>query len=165
MQKESRMLIPEKLMTFLKVNQVPFEVIHHFEAFTAPELAELEHVKGRFHAKVVLVHCPDRHWMLVLPTDHRVDLEKLQDKGPVAIDSEPELEALFNDCALGKMPPFGKLYGLPTLIDRSMTDQEMIVFEAGTHTDAIKMSMADYLRLAEGEIGDFSMKFYPMRAA
>jgi len=161
------MLIPERLMASLKASNVQFEVIRHLEAFTAPELAELEHVKGRLHAKVVLVHCKDRHRMLVLPTDHRVDMEKLEAMfhEPAVIDSESELQSLFPDCALGKMPPFGKLYGLPTLIDQSLTEEETIVFEAGTHTDAIKMKMADYLRLAEGQKGDFSLKFYPMKAA
>jgi len=159
------MLIPERLRAFLKAHNVPYEVIRHFEAFTAPELAQMEHVKGRFHAKVVLVYSQGRHWMLVLPTDHRVDMEKLESlfKAPVTIDAEPEIQALFTDCALGKMPPFGKLYGLQTLIDSTMADMDTIVFEAGTHTDAIKMSMADYLRLADGEIRDFSMKLHPMK--
>jgi len=159
------MLIPDKLTAFLKANNVEYEVMRHFEAFTAPELAELEHVKGRYHAKVVLVHSQGRHWMLVLPTDHMVDMEKLEARfhEPVVMDSEPELQALFTDCALGKMPPFGKLYGLPTLIDTSLINKNTVVFEAGTHTDAIKMRMVDYLRLAEGEFGDFSMKLHPMK--
>jgi Ala-tRNA(Pro) deacylase len=104
--------------------------------------------------------------MLVLPTDHRVDLEKLESifHKPVVIDSEEDLPVLFPDCSLGKMPPFGKLYGLHTYVDKSLLDKETIVFEAGTHTEAIKMKMSDYLRLAEGQGVDFSMKLHPMKA-
>lgn len=161
------MILPARLVDLLHESKVHYEILRHFEAFTSPECAELEHVKGRFHAKVVIVKCGGRHLMMVLPTDHMIDMEKLESvlHKPVVIDSEDDLQALFPDCSLGKMPPFGKLYGMPTYIDKTLTDKETIVFEAGSHTDAIKMKMADYLRLAEGEIMDFSMKLHPMRKA
>ena len=37
------------------------------------------------------------------------------------------------------MPPFGNLYGLRTYVDERLARQDYIVFEAGTHTDAIKL--------------------------
>jgi Ala-tRNA(Pro) deacylase len=50
------------------------------------------------------------------------------------------------------------LYGVKTYVDRSLTENNLIVFEAGTHSDAIKMNYADYARLAQPQVGEFSVK-------
>jgi Ala-tRNA(Pro) deacylase len=156
------MAIPAKLIEFLNQGKVRYEVIHHPEAFTAQELAAIEHVKGKNHAKVVMVKAGPEKLMAVLPADHRVDLEKL-DKllgKRTMLATEAEFKMLFPDCAVGTMPPFGKLYGLPTYVDRSLTDDQFIVFEAGTHTDAVQMSYADYARLAQPQVADIGVKLH-----
>ncbi len=154
------MAIPAKLIEFLNQNKVCYTVLHHPEAFTAQELAAIEGVKGRYHAKVVMVKADNQMIMTVLPADHRIELEqfdRLSGKRSV-LATEADFKALFPDCAIGTMPPFGKLYGVPTWVDTSLTQDEYIVFEAGTHTDAIRMSYADYARLAEPKVVDFAVK-------
>ena len=156
------MAIPRTLTEFLDKNKVRYEVIHHPEAFTAQELSAIEHVKGKQHAKVVMVKADGSQLMTVLPADHRVDLEKL-DKltgRQTALASEADFKQLFPDCAVGTMPPFGHLYGIETYVDRSLTYNEMIVFEAGTHSDAVKMSYADFARLAQAKVADFAVKLH-----
>lgn len=153
------MELPAKLIAFLNQSNVRYEVIHHPAAFTAQELAALEHVKGRNHAKVVIVKAGGRPVMVVLPADHRVDLTKL-DKllgAPAALATEAEFKMLFPDCAVGAMPPFGSLYELPVYVDQCLADDEFIVFEAGTHTDAVRMSYADYGRLAHAPVADLTV--------
>jgi Ala-tRNA(Pro) deacylase len=150
------------LIDFLNRSKVRYEVLHHPEAFTAQELAAIEHVKGRSHAKVVMVKAEGEVLMAVLPADHRVDLEKL-DKATgrkTALATEAEFKVLFPDCAVGTMPPFGELYGVPVYLDASLTDAERIVFEAGTHSDAIRMRYADYARVAKSTIADFAVKMH-----
>jgi Ala-tRNA(Pro) deacylase len=154
--------VPARLIDFLNRSKVPYEVLHHPEAFTAQELAAIEHVKGRSHAKVVMVKTEGQVLMAVLPADHRVDLEKL-DKATgrkTALATEAEFKALFPDCAVGTMPPFGELYGVPAYLDASLTDAERIVFEAGTHSDAIRMRYADYARVAKPTVAEFAMKLH-----
>ena len=63
------------------------------------------------------------------------------------------------------MPPFGNLYGLPTYVEHSLAEQEYIVFEAGTHTDAIKMSYRDYEKIVKPNVNDLSIKLQPMKGA
>jgi Ala-tRNA(Pro) deacylase len=46
------------------------------------------------------------------------------------------------------VPPFGNLYGLPTLLDETITAEMFIVMEAHTHVDAVRLSCADFERLA-----------------
>ena len=156
------MEIPARLIKFLNESKVSYEILHHPEAFTAQTIAQAEHVKGRHHAKVVMVKSGSEHLMAVLPADHRIDLEKLEQitARTLLLESEESFTSLFPDCAPGTMPPFGKLYGLPTYVDRSLSQQDYIVFEAGTHTDAIKLSYRDYERIAEPTVEDFAFKMY-----
>ena len=154
--------VPARLIDFLNQSKVRYELLHHPEAFTAPELAAIEHVKGRSHVKVVMVKMGGELLMAVLPTDHRIDLEKLGKVTgrPTALANEEEFKAQFPDCAVGAMPPFGQLYGVATYLDQSLADAERIVFEAGTHSDAVKMRYADYERLAKPTVADFAVKLH-----
>jgi Ala-tRNA(Pro) deacylase len=105
--------------------------------------------------------------MIVLPADHHIDLEKVEKAvgETVSLDDEQEFKSLFPDCAIGAMPPFGNLYGLPTYVDLSLAEQDYIVFEAGTHTDAIKMSYGDYQKIVEPKVNDLAIKLQVMKGA
>jgi Ala-tRNA(Pro) deacylase len=159
------MEIPQKLISYLNDQKIGFETLHHSEAFTAQTIAATEHIKGRHHAKVVMVKAGNEHLMTVLSANSRIDLEKLESAvgKPVTIETEPEFKALFPDCAPGAMPPFGNLYGLPTYVDQALSKEDFIVFEAGTHTDAIKLQYKDYERVVNPIIEDFSMKLQPVK--
>jgi Ala-tRNA(Pro) deacylase len=160
------MKIPKQLIDCLNENKVRYEILHHPEAVTAQRIAQAEHVKGRHHAKVVMLKSGEQRLMAVLPADHQIDLEKVGkviDK-TASLDSEKEFKPLFPDCAIGAMPPFGNLYGLPTYVDKNLAAQDYIVFEAGTHTDAIKMSYLDYEKIVKPKVEDLSIKLQPMKS-
>src|SRR5438094_714300 len=143
------MEIPKRLIDCLKENNVHYEVLHHSEAVTAQRIAQAEHVKGRHHAKVVMIKSGHQHLMMVLPADHQIDLEKVEKAigKPVSLDKEQEFKSIFADCGIGAMPPFGNLYGLQT------------------HMDAIKMSYRDYEKIVKPEVKDLAMKLQPMKGA
>jgi len=105
--------------------------------------------------------------MMVLPADHQIDLEKLEKAigKAISLGAEQEFKSLFPDCAIGAMPPFGNLYGLPTYVDQHLAEQDYLVFEAGTHTDAIKMSFRDYEQIVKPEVKDLAIKLQPMKGA
>jgi Ala-tRNA(Pro) deacylase len=154
--------IPTKLVEFLERGKVRYEILHHPEAFTAQELAAIEHVKGKQHAKVVMVKADGHQLMAVLPADHRVDLERLDavTGKRTALATEADFKTLFPDCAVGTMPPFGNLYSVETYVEESLTGNDFIVFEAGTHSDAIRMSYADFERLAQPKVAEFAVKLH-----
>src|SRR2546430_3756379 len=145
------MSIPARLIEFLDQNKVRYEILHHPEAFTAQELAAIEHVKGKQHAKVVMVKADGHQLMAVLPADHRVDLERLDavTGKRTALATEADFKALFPDCAVGTMPPFGNLYSVETYVEESLTGNDFIVFEAGAHSDAMQMRYGDFGRGAK----------------
>jgi len=53
------------------------------------------------------------------------------------------------------MPPFGNLYGMPVYVADSLTDDEEIAFNAGSHTELVKMSYRDFERLAQPRVMHF----------
>ena len=63
---------------------------------------------------------------------------------------------MFPDCELGAEPPFGNLYDLPTVMDKTMEQDDHILFQAGSHEKAIRMSMADYRKLVAPKVLEFS---------
>ncbi|HXM27222.1 MAG TPA: YbaK/EbsC family protein [Chthoniobacterales bacterium] len=161
------MEIPNKLINYLNEKKIGYEILHHPEAFTAQTIAAAEHVKGRHHAKVVMVKSGGEHLMTVLPADSRVDLEKLEKLTgkSTSLEREAEFKDLFPDCAPGTMPPFGDLYGVQTYVDRNLASEDYIVFEAGTHTDAIRLAYSDYERAAKPRVEEFAVKLQSVKPA
>ena len=53
------------------------------------------------------------------------------------------------------MPPLGPLYGQAVFVDRTLADEPDIVFEAGSHTEAVKMKYDDFARVVRPTVGDF----------
>jgi len=138
------------LREYLEGEKVPYTVLPHEETYTAPELAEALHVSGKEFAKVVVVKVDNRFVMVVLPANWKVDLRKLREvfrTSHVRLATEEEFQGLFPDCDLGAMPPFGNLYGLEVYVDRSLTADEEIVFQAGTHCDAVRLRYEDFAAL------------------
>lgn len=161
------MKIPKQLIDCLNENRVRYEILHHPEAMTAQRIAQVEHIKGRHQAKVVILKSGGRHLMAVLPADRQIDLEKIGNVTgkSASLGKEEEFKSLFPDCATGAMPPFGNLYGLPTYVDKSLAEQDYIVFEAGTHTDAIKMNYGDYKKIVKPKVEELAIKLQPMKGA
>jgi Ala-tRNA(Pro) deacylase len=154
------MPILAKLREFLEAQKVPYSVHSHPEAYTAMEIAALQHVKGRQLAKVVMAHADGRPVMLVLPADHRVDFDKLRGvvgAREVHLAQEAEFGHLFPGCEVGAMPPFGNLYGIPVYADRSLEKDEEIVFNAGAHTLTAKLARRDFVALVEPVMADFAV--------
>jgi Ala-tRNA(Pro) deacylase len=161
------MEIPKRLIDCLDQNNVKYEILRHAEAVTAQRIAQAEHIKGRHQAKVVMLKSGDQHLMVVLPADHHIDLQKIEKAigKPLSLSKENDFKSLFPDSVIGAMPPFGNLYGLPTYVDKHLAEQDYIVFEAGTHTDAIKMSYSDYEKIVRPKVEDLAIKVQPMKGA
>ena len=149
----------ERLEAYLREQGVPFQIQHHPIAFTAQEVAASEHVPGRLVVKVVMVVAGGQPVMLALRATDRVDLRKLAavlGVTDVRLAEEREFGALFPDCELGAMPPFGNLYGMPVYVDTALAEDETIVFQAGTHTDTMSLKYADFARLVRPAVADFA---------
>ena len=144
-----------KLTEFLDNEGVKYQTISHSPAFTAQEVAASAHVPGKELAKTVMVKVDDEMAMAVLPAYDRVDLDRLQEATGakrVELASEREFKELFPECELGAMPPFGNLYGVKVYVDDSLAEDEEIAFNAGTHTELMRLSYRDFERLVHPKV-------------
>jgi Ala-tRNA(Pro) deacylase len=152
------MSISRTLKEYLDREQVKYNVLPHREAYRAVVLAQLLETPVQEMAKVVIIKEDDWFVMIVLQAGCHIDPHRLREvfmTDDVRLATEQEFKNLFPDCELGAMPPFGPLYGLPVYVDRSLTEDEYIVFEAGTHSDAIRMRYRDFAALVFPVVVDF----------
>ncbi len=148
------------LKQYLDTEAVPYEVLTHAPAYTAQEVAAAQHVAGRELAKVVIARADGAFVMAVLPAPRRLDLQKLGaalGARDVRLATEPEFAALFPQCDPGAMPPFGNLYGLPVVVDASLAADETVVFQAGTHTETVRMRYDDFVSLVRPRVRDLTL--------
>lgn len=144
---------------FLDKSGVQYEVTEHEPAFTAQQMAAVEHEPGKYVAKPVIVKADDKYLMCVLSACYKIDLRALKKQlkaKSVELAEEKEMGELFGDCELGAEPPFGNLYDMPTIMDKALEDDDHITFQAGSHEKAIRMSMDDYRKLVNPELLEFS---------
>jgi Ala-tRNA(Pro) deacylase len=138
-----------RVPVFLADNRVAFEKLYHAPAYTAQRRARYLHVPGGQLVKSVLLRAPAGYLLAVLPADARVDLAALEQTlgGLVRLAGAEEIPELFRDCEWGALTPFGSLYGLPTVLEAALDPEAVIVFEAHSHAEAIRMRCGDYERL------------------
>ena len=154
------MSISTRLKGFLDESQVPYTLMTHTTAYTAQGVAATMQISGKELAKTVVLLAGEEMILAVLPAPHHVGLDKLAGEvgKSVRLASEREFSNLFPDCELGAMPPFGSLYSLPVYVDESLAADEAIVFNAGTHSEAIRMRYEDFVRLAKPNVCSFAQK-------
>ena len=147
---------PRSLDSFLRARRIPFTTFQHPPAFTAQEGAAVSHVPGGSWAKVVVCVADGELILAVVPAHRMVDLEALcvlAGAQAVRMAQEPEFSACYPDCELGAMPPFGTLYKQRVFVDASLVGDPEMVFNAGTHSDCIRMHYGDFAELSNPIVG------------
>lgn len=142
----------DRLKTFLDENGVKYVTISHSKAYTAQEVAAAAHVPGKEMAKTVMAKVGGEMAMVVLPAPDKVSIDRLGDvTGDVDVElaSEDEFSALFPGCEVGAMPPFGNLWNMTVFVDERLRENEQIAFNAGSHTEVVKLSYGDFERLVQ----------------
>ena len=151
----------KKLKEFLDINKVKYVSITHSSAYTAMEIAALAHVPGKDLAKTVMIKVNGHMAMVVLPATHMIKMDLLKKtvgNENIRLATEQEFKDKFPDCEVGAMPPFGNLYSIEVYASSALKDDEEIVFNAGTHTELIKLSYKDFERLVNPKVAEISYK-------
>jgi len=148
-----------RVIEFLDDSAINYEVTEHPPAFSAQQMAAAEHESGKYVAKPVIIKADGKYMMCVLSACYKIDLGALKSQigaKSVELAEEKEIGKMFDDCELGAEPPFGNLYDLPTIMDKALEEDEHIMFQAGTHDKAIRMSMDDFRKLVKPKVLEFS---------
>ncbi|MDX2154700.1 MAG: YbaK/EbsC family protein [Bryobacteraceae bacterium] len=147
------------LQKLLTDSQVGYTHHVHPLAFTAREVAAAEHIPPREVAKTIVYFGDHGYGMAVLPGDFVVDLNELRaalDLTRARLATERELAGLFPQCELGAMPPVGVMFGMPVYVDSSLTRNQTIAFNGGTHRDVVILRYADFEKLVQPRVMQFA---------
>lgn len=145
----------KKLIQFLDHHNIKYEKISHSQAFTAQEIAESAHLSGKELAKTVMVKIDGNMAMAIVPASYKVNLDLLRTAArarTTELAKEDEFSDLFPGCEVGAMPPFGNLYEVPVYVADTLAEDEYIAFNAGSHTELIRLSFSDFARLVSPKI-------------
>jgi Ala-tRNA(Pro) deacylase len=149
----------KKLKEFLDERRIKYVTISHSPAYTAQETAQSAHISGQDMAKTVMVKIDGKMAMAVLPASCRVCLDLLKEAAgaqKVELAGEQEFKDLFPECEIGAMPPFGNLYGMDVYAAEKLAEDEEIAFNAGSHTELMRLGFEVFERLVQPKVVRFS---------
>ena len=152
------MAIASAIREFLNSEDVSYVAFTHPIAFTAQEEAAVAHVPGWGWAKAVVCFADDEPIQAVLPAPMHVDLGRLRALAHASVlrlAREDEMKALYPECEPGAEPPLGPLYHQRVFVDESLAEHEEIVFNGGTHRDAIRMGYREFVEMNNAVVGRF----------
>jgi Ala-tRNA(Pro) deacylase len=153
-------MLATKLRNYLDERKVRYVTITHSPAFTAQDVAHSAHIPGNLLAKTVMVIIDGALAMAVVPANRRVLVQELRGVTgceEVRLAHEDEFKNFFPDCEPGAMPPFGNLYDMSVYISPELAVQPEMIFNAGSHTELIRMSWRDYYNLVKPRVAEFAM--------
>ena len=145
----------QKLKDFLDSHNIRYITLTHSPAYTAQAIAHTAHISGKELAKTVILKVDGELVMAVLPATHKVNLDVCkQSLGAkrVTLAEERDFMSTFPGCELGAMPPFGNLWDVPVYVAQRLAEDETIAFNAGSHTELIQMSYADFEQLVKPKV-------------
>lgn len=142
-----------RVSQFLSDQHIAFEEMIHPPAYTSQKLAQFLHISGRQVVKSVLLKGPKGFFLAVLPAPQLIDLPRLSAHfgGPIRLATVEELCERFLDCEWGAVMPFGRLYGMTTILEAAIPLDVTIVFAAQLHALAIRMQCRDFVKLEHPE--------------
>ena len=148
----------DRVARLLETQQLPFSVARHKPVYTSEEAAAVRGVPLSTGAKALICKGDDQFVMFVMPADRKLDSKKVRrlcSWRKLRFANRDEVLAL-TGLTPGSIPPFGSLFGLPTLCDRSLGENETVNFNAGDHTISVSMKYVDYFEAEKPELGTFT---------
>ncbi|CAN5904696.1 YbaK/EbsC family protein [soil metagenome] len=152
------------IQEFLQSRKIPFQVMLHRPMPSASRRARSLHISGHWVAKTVLIWADNRFVLAVLPATYRIDLDQFAEVlgfRAVRLATEEEAQQVFFDCERGALPPFGRLYGLETIVDASLSEASEIVVEANLRHEDMRLRYRDFITLEDPVRARFAISTLP----
>jgi prolyl-tRNA editing enzyme YbaK/EbsC (Cys-tRNA(Pro) deacylase) len=159
--KEGGMSTPtfERVKALLDHAGIQYRAVHHEPTRTSEESARARGEPLEVGGKALLLKVDGSFKLFVLSATRKLDSGAVRKKlgaRKTRFASAEELDEL-TGLAPGSVPPFGEpILPFELYVDESVTQNDRIAFNAGSLTDSVIMTTADYLRLAEPEVFSFT---------
>ena len=154
------MAIAITMQQYLDDSDIDYELLSHPYSESSLETARVGQIPGEKLAKAVLLANSYGNYVLaVIPSTHRVDFEPLnkQVNMRLGLVAENKLKEVFSDCQPGAVPILAQAYGVLVVVDDSLSSQDDIYFEAGSHTDIVHINGNEFNQLMQRSVhGRFS---------
>jgi Ala-tRNA(Pro) deacylase len=157
-------MISAKLKEYLDEVGATYSGHPHRPVYTSQETAQSVGIPGHEMVKSVILKADDEQLiMAVVSANDVVNLDLLREEigcRVLRLASEIEFRDAFPTCKEGAMPPFGRLFDVPTYCDTNLSRNSEIEFNAGTHDETIRMKFDDYRRLAHPTMAHFARPYH-----
>jgi len=141
---------------------IPYEVSEHEPVYTSEQAAKVRGVELKTGVKALVLKTEEGKFVTgLIAADKKTDLKKLAKiVGTKKLRLASPQEVLkITGCEVGSVQPFGNLHGLPTYLDSSILENDMVNFNAGLHTVSIQMKAKDLIKAIRPIIEKFSIPF------
>ncbi len=148
----------KQLEDFLKKSRAKFNKIEHKVVYTAHDAALTTKKKLSEIAKVVLIKVDKNLALVIIPAGKYLDLAKIKKSlkaKKISLASEKDITKYLKT-KVGLLHPFGNLYKIPTLLDKSIAKSKKLVAAAGSYTESVEIAIKDFEKLVEPIKGIFS---------
>ena len=148
----------EKILQIFQEKNVSYQLYDHSPVYTSQEAAKVRGVELKTGCKSMVLKRKDGKFILAnVAADKKIDFKKLESFLGVKLSFATREEVLkATNCESGSVPPFGKLFGLPTFLDQSVLENDFVNFNIGLLTRSVKISKQDLLKLMDPIILKFS---------
>ena len=161
----------KKLLNKLDENKIKYKVIKHRKVYTTYDAAQTQKIKPQQVAKTLLVKGDSDFYFAIIPGNRNLDAQKLKavmnkylvqreesrETGSrskpgkikkLSIANETQIKRNFTK-KMGALPPFGSLYKCQTFADKLLLKNSKINLNAGSFTESLEITSAQYKKFEE----------------
>ena len=145
------------LLDRLDAAEIPYELMRHVRTDTAAAEADALGVERSQVAKTIVLTTPTGFVLAVVPASKRLDLHKVRDlleTKDVELATEEVLAGAYPEFELGAVPPLATAHGDRVVVDVGVRDEELVLVEAGSHEESVRLRPADLIRLNGATVAD-----------
>lgn len=145
----------QKLKQFYTDHQVSFREIDHAPGASAEEYHSALGCRYEQQLKCLLVkvyETGNEHFVMVtIPAQKRADFEKIKHVFTAKKVRGATLDELrqITGCEYGEVPPAGKIFGIPLVMDKDFLREQEVYMNAGVITKSFVISPQDLVRVEE----------------
>ncbi|MEK7516058.1 MAG: YbaK/EbsC family protein [Patescibacteria group bacterium] len=161
------MAVSKKVTRHLEKRGVKFSIVTHRKVYTAYDLAQtLGEDLGKI-AKSLLVRVDlpviqrkgKYYFVVVLPASYRVDVLRVR-KALKAVRAKLAPEAVMKRLGMkpGALVPFGSIYGLGTVMDKSLLRMKEALMGAESLTESLRMRVKDFVKAEQPVVASVGVK-------
>ena len=147
--------IDKKIVEYLKSHHAKFEQVHHAPAGSVEEYQKTLGTRLEQQAKALFIRFKRTgskgFVVATMPANKKADLNQIRKElvaNEVRLGTKEQLEET-TGCTYGELPPLGKFFSLPLLMDKGLLSEEKIYFNAGSLSFSIIISPEEIVRIEE----------------